>query len=185
MISTLTHYRLHNTFSPCHLVSPAQNMLSVNGGADRLTGRKCLTVNLFILFILCNHVGFEILVFVSCSGHTDFNFLSVCALHPKHSATVTNNSAAERVCFCLCVCLIAGLQECTARMCWTPAGLWHFLSVYLTAYPPQDYREKKRKERWQEHPFPSHTLFPHFYNSHTHTQKKKNLNKKCNSLANV
>lgn len=81
--------------------------------------------------------------------------------------------AAERVCFCLCVCLIAGLQECTARMCWTPAGLWHFLSVYLTAYPPQDYREKKRKERWQEHPFPSHTLFPHFYNSHTHTHAQK------------
>lgn len=39
-------------------------------------------------------------------------------------------------------------------MCCTPAGLCHFLSVYFTAYPPQDYREKKRREQWQERPFP-------------------------------
>lgn len=39
-------------------------------------------------------------------------------------------------------------------MCCTPAGLCHFLSVYSTAYPPQDYREKKRREQWQERPFP-------------------------------
>ncbi len=69
------------------------------------------------------------------------------------------------------MCLIAGLQECAPRMCWTPAGLWHFLSVYLTAYPPQDYREKKRKERWQEHPFPLTPSFP--FVQFAYAQKKK------------
>lgn len=68
-------------------------------------------------------------------------------------------------------------------MCCTPAGLCHFLSVYFTAYPPRDYREKKRRERRQERPFPL-SRAP----AHAHTlalsrsgQKKK----KWNLLANV
>lgn len=64
-----------------------------------------------------------------------------------------------------------GIHECSSRMCGTLAGLWHFLSVYITAYPPQDYREKKRREQWQEHPFiltPFFPVFPPFFKIHTH-----------------
>lgn len=91
---------------------------------------------------------------------------------------------------------IAGLEECSSRMCWTPAGLWHFLSVYLTAYPPQDYRGKKRREHWQKHPFPlAHPLFFFllFFNSHTHARAQTQIptvveegwGGGCNSLANA
>lgn len=59
--------------------------------------------------------------------------------------------------FCLSTCVS---DNWAAGMCWTPAGLCHFLSVYLAAYPPQDYREKKRAMAGA--PFPSHTPFPHF-----------------------
>lgn len=70
-------------------------------------------------------------------------------------------------------------------MCCTPAGLCHFLSVYFTAYPPQDYREKKRREQWQERPFPlsrAHTRARTHALSRSGQKKKK---KRWNLLANV
>lgn len=163
MIWTLCCYRLHNSLSRFYLFSVwcSKDMLSINSGA---WDRQIDGVWQYIFWFIQLHVS-SVSAFIS-------------ALHSLHSVIM-----CERVlvCVCLYVCLIALLQECTTRMCWTPAGLWHFLSVYLTAYPPQDYREKKRKEWWQEHPFPLTPSFLFFFTIHT----QWNLNKKCNSLANV
>lgn len=61
-------------------------------------------------------------------------------------------------------------------MCRTPAGLWHFLSVYHTAYPPQDYRREKRAKAGA----PSHPLLHFFFftkktlvRTHANLKKKK------------
>lgn len=73
-------------------------------------------------------------------------------------------------------------------MCCTPAGLCHFLSVYFTAYPPRDYREKKRREQWQEPPLPlTHTRVHARTRARTRTRSlSPDLDKKkWNLLANV